>query len=165
METRLCTKYANNLEYTLPICRCVVNASPRQIRGGATLNWAFYQPSSSAGGSFSSTSACKESTSHFAARVGLLLEQSGSDLSIYCGPVLLVVLARTVFPILKIKHIGRLILLSFSGTTKKLIFARKPGPQDFECEAPIFYENMNTLPKLELKSPQNRWNKERVTDV
>ena len=79
--------------------------------------------------------------------------------------MLLVVLARTVSPILKIKHIGRLILLSFSGTTKKLIFARKPGPQDFECEAPIFYENMNTLPKLELKSPQNRWNKERVTDV
>ena len=66
---------------------------------------------------------------------------------IYCGPVQLVVLARTVFPILKIQHIGRLIPLSFSGTTQKLIFARKPGLQDCECEAPIFYENMNTLPK------------------
>ena len=79
--------------------------------------------------------------------------------------MLLLVWLGQFFPILKIKHIGRLILLSFSETTKKLIFARKPGPQDCEFEAPIFYETMITLPKLELKSPQNRWNKERVTDV
>ena len=136
-------------EYTLPICRCVVNASPRQTRGGATLNWAFYQPSSSAGGSFSSTSACKESTSHFAALVGLLLKKNRVD------QIFLYILwpcAARSFGLDSFSNIENKTHRTpdppwFFWNTKKIIFARKPGPQDCECEALIFYENMNTLPK------------------
>ena len=163
METRLCTKYANNLEYILNVFW--IYSSDLQMRGKR-------KSQANQRGSDSELSLlptfivcwgiilldlCMQGIHQSLCSSGRSPFETESIRSFY---ILWLCAARslagTVFPILKIKHIGRLILLSFSGTTKKLISARKPRPGD--CGAPIFFMKTQIFyQELELKNPQNSW--------